>query len=116
MYLKMKEEIGKRIRNIRENMGMTKEKFAKLLGISGQYLGVVEHGKSYLSIEKLKVLCDLTGLSADYILFGKDNNVSSNTKELLSQFSKEQIELGCETLQKLALFIKEQEEKSKNAS
>ncbi len=112
----MKEEIGKRIRNIRENMGMTKEKFAKLIGISGQYLGVVEHGKSYLSIDKLKSLCDLTGLSADYILFGKDNNVSSNTQELLSQFSNEQIELGCEALQKLALFMKEQELKSKNAS
>lgn len=111
----MKEEIGKRIRYIRENMGMTKESFAKLLGISGQYLGVVEHGKSYLSIEKLKILCDLTGLSADYILFGKDNNAFSNTQELLSKFSDKQIQLGCETLQKLALFMKEQELNSKNA-
>ena len=32
----MKKEIGKRIKNIRENMGLTKEAFAKLLGISGQ--------------------------------------------------------------------------------
>ena len=52
----MKQEIGKRIKEIRENMNMTKESFAKLLGISGQYLGVVEHGKSYLSIEKIKIL------------------------------------------------------------
>lgn len=102
----MKEEIGKRIRQIREDMGMTKEKFAKLLGISGQYLGVVEHGKSYLSIEKLKVLCDLTNLSADYILFGKDEQLISNTQKALSEFSKEQIETGCNALQKLALFLK----------
>ncbi len=103
----MKEEIGKRIKQIREDMGMTKEKFANLIGISGQYLGVVEHGKSYLSIEKLKNLCDITNLSADYILFGKDNNVVDNTKQILSEFSDKQIELGCETLQKLALLIKE---------
>ena len=106
MNMKMKEEAGKRIRQIRENMGMTKEKFAKLLGISGQYLGVVEHGKSYLSIEKLKVLCDLTNLSADYILFGRDNNIVGNTQKALSDFSTEQIEVGCEILQKLALLIK----------
>ncbi len=103
----MKEEIGKRIKQIREDMGMTKEKFANLLGISGQYLGVVEHGKSYLSIEKLKILCDITNLSADYILFGKDNNIVDNTKQVLSGFSDKQIELGCETLQKLALLMKE---------
>ena len=50
----MKEEIGLRIKNIRESMNMSKEEFSKLLGISGQYLGIVERGGSFLSIEKLK--------------------------------------------------------------
>lgn len=104
----MKKAIGKRIKEIRENMGMTKESFAKELGISGQYLGIVEHGKSYLSIEKLKVLCDFTNLSADYILFGRDNNLINDMQKILSEFSPEQIEIGCDTLKKLALFIKNQ--------
>ena len=60
----MKEEVGKRIRQIREDMGITKEKFTKLLGFFGHYLGIVEHGKCDLSIEKLKILCDLSNLSA----------------------------------------------------
>ena len=51
----MKKQIGLRIKNIRENMNMSKEEFSKLLGISGQYLGIVERGKSCLSIEKLKI-------------------------------------------------------------
>ncbi|MBQ3409159.1 MAG: helix-turn-helix transcriptional regulator [Clostridia bacterium] len=102
----MKEEIGKRIKNIRENMGMTKEDLAKLLGISGQYLGMVEHGKSYLSVEKLKILCDFTNLSSDFILFGKDYNLPNNTKNILSEFTEEQLKAGCDTLQKLALLIK----------
>ena len=102
----MKEDFGLRIKNIRENMKMTKEEFAKLIGISGQYLGLVEHGKNYLSIEKLKVLCDLTNLSADYILFGKDTNLIDNTSILLSEFSQEEIRNGCETLKKLALMLK----------
>ena len=32
----MKEEIGLRIKNIRERKNMSKEEFSKLLGISGQ--------------------------------------------------------------------------------
>ena len=103
----MKEEIGERIRNIRESMNMTKETFAKKLGISGQYLGLVEHGKNYLSIEKLKILCDFTNLSADYILFGKNENLVNDTKNILSEFSENEIEIGCDMLKKLALLIKE---------
>lgn len=102
----MKEDIGKRIKITRENMNMTKEEFAKNLGISGQYLGIVERGGSCLSVEKLKLLCDFTNLSADYILFGKDNNLIGNTSKELSKFTDTQIQSGCETLQKLAKFIK----------
>ena len=102
----MKEEFGLRIKNIRESMKMTKEEFAKLIGISGQYLGLVEHGKNYLSIEKLKVLCDFTNLSADYILFGKDTKIIDNTNSLLSEFTEDEIKNGCESLKNLALMIK----------
>ena len=103
----MKEEIGKRIKNIRESMNMTKESFAKQIGISGQYLGLVEHGKNYLSIEKLKILCDFTNLSADYILFGKNPNILNDTKNILTEFDENQINTGCELIKKLALFLKE---------
>ncbi len=103
----MKEEIGKRIQEIRENMNMTKESLAKQLGISGQYLGMVEHGKCYLSIEKLKILCDLTNLSADYILFGKKTKIVNSTNKLLCNYTDEQLQSGCEALLSLASFIKE---------
>ena len=83
----MKKEIGQRIRKIRESMCLTKEAFAKEIGITGQYLGLIEHGQNYLSIEKLKILCDFTGLSADYILFGKDLNVIKSTKEMLTWYN-----------------------------
>lgn len=102
----MKEEIGRRIKNVREEMNMNKEHLAKLLGISGQYLGMVERGKCCLSVEKLKILCDITNLSADYILFGKDKNVRKNSKKMLSEFSDEQIINACTTLKDFALLIK----------
>lgn len=102
----MKKQIGERIRHIRESMHITKEAFAKELGISGQYLGLVERGKNYLSIEKLKLLCDYTHLSADYILFGKDFDSVSQAKDMLQEFSDEQLISACQTLKDLAIYLK----------
>ena len=102
----MKKEIGKRIQQIRENMNYTKEAFAKQIGVSGQFLGLVEHGKNYLSIEKLKVLCEFTNTSADYILFGKNSNIVNETNHLLSEFTENQLVNGCKALKDLAIFIK----------
>ena len=81
-------------------------KMADLLGISGQYLGMIERGEGTLSVDKLKILCDMTGLSADYILFGKDFNSTLNLSKKLSGYSDEEIKLGCATLENLALFLK----------
>lgn len=106
----LRKEIGLRVKNIRLNMNMTKQKMADLLGISGQYLGMIERGEGTLSVDKLKILCDMTGLSADYILFGKDFNSTLNLSKKLSKklsgYSDEEIKLGCATLENLALFLK----------
>ncbi len=102
----MKKEIGQRIRKVRESMCLTKEAFAKEIGITGQYLGLIEHGQNYLSIEKLKHLCDFTGLSADYILFGKDMSVVESTKAMLTEFSDEQLISACQAIKDLAMYLK----------
>lgn len=102
----MKEEIGKRIKKIREEMNMNKECFAKKLGISGQYLGMVERGQCFLSIEKLRKLCDMTNLSADFILFGKNENLTSEIQNELSKYTEDQIEVACNTLKNIAILIK----------
>ena len=47
----LRKEIGLRIKNIRLNMNMTKQKMADLLGISGQYLGMIERGEGPLSVD-----------------------------------------------------------------
>lgn len=102
----LKTEIGLRIKNIRESMGLSKEKLSKQLGVSGQYLGMVEHGKGCLSIEKIEKLCEMTNLSADYILFGKDYSIPASAQKALNEYSEEQIKSGCELLEKFAMFMK----------
>lgn len=53
----LKKEIGRRIELVRKELSLTKEKFAKNIGITPQYLGVIEKGDSALSYDKLEKLC-----------------------------------------------------------
>ena len=108
----LKKKIGKRIEGIRKEMNQTKEKLSRELGITPQYLGIVEKGKSSLSYTKLKRLCEISGYSSDYILFGKDVEVEEKTKKLLDEFSYEEIQNACEAIKQIAVFMKET--KSKN--
>ena len=111
--IELRKEMGERIRKIRNEMKMTKEALAKKLGVTGQFLGVVECGRSTISYDKLKKLCEISGYSADYILFGKDVNIVLKTKNLLQDYTDEQIIGACEMLKKMALIIKNNEENSK---
>ncbi len=101
-----KIEIGIRIKNIRESMHMSKEQLSKKLGITGQYLGMVERGNGSLSPERLELLCNISGKSADYILFGRDYNIPESMKKILSTYTDEQLDYGCRALEELALFLK----------
>lgn len=64
----------KRIRKAREDLGYTREKFAELLDVSVSYLAEVERGRTGISVKMLIKICNLLGLSADYILFGNERD------------------------------------------
>ena len=61
-----------RIRKAREDQGYTREKFAEKLGVSVSYLAELERGRTGLSVKMLIKVCNLLGLSADYVLFGSE--------------------------------------------
>ena len=104
--LELRRQMGDRIRIIRNELKMNKEALAREIGVTGQFLGVVESGRSTISYDKLKRLCEISGYSADYIIFGKDGDMVKNTKSKLEEYSDEQIRSACEIIQKLAIFMK----------
>lgn len=61
-----------RIRQARENLGYTREKFAEKLDVSLSYLAELERGRTGISVKMLIKVCNVLGLSADYVLFGTD--------------------------------------------
>lgn len=66
-----------RIRQARENMGYTREKFAEKLDVSVSYLAELERGKTGISVKMLVKVCNVLGLSADYVLFGTERTEDS---------------------------------------
>ena len=98
---------GKRIKFIRENeLHMNKTQLAKEIGISSQFLGLVEEGRGNLMYRSIRKLRDLSGHSADYILYGLDDNVINNTKQLLSKYTDEEIEKAINIIHDITIFIK----------
>ncbi len=100
-------ERGKRIKFIRENeLNMNKTQLAQKIGVSGQFLGLVEDGKGNLVYKSIKKLRDLSGHSADYILYGLDDNIIKNTKKCLEKYPENQIISGLEIIKEIAIYIK----------
>ena len=66
-----------RIRKAREDMGYTREKFAEKLDVSVSYLAELERGRTGISVKMLIKVCNVLGLSADYILFGTERTEDS---------------------------------------
>ena len=72
-------EIGSRIRDIRESMNLSRSSFSEKINISEVFLSQVERGEKSISLNTLISICNNTGFSSDYILFGNiDNSSASN--------------------------------------
>ncbi len=107
------KDIGTRIRREREKLGLSREKFAEIVGLSTYYIGQIERGDRNMSLETLFRISESLNVSTDYILKGHiqymENILSleaveSNYKEemdmdikellnLLSGASKENVQL-----------------------
>lgn len=82
-----------RIRKAREEMGYTREKFAELLDVSVSYMAEVERGRTGISVKMLVKICNVLGLSADYILFGEKRTDDEKLLEKLNRINPQYIPL-----------------------
>ena len=64
-------QIGKRLYKRRKEMGLTQEAMAERLGMSLTFYGGIERGRTRLSIEKILLVYEQTGMDPDYLLTGK---------------------------------------------
>lgn len=81
-------EMGSRIRKQRELLGYTREQLAEKLDVSTKFCSDIELGVKGISIQTLAKLTELLHLSADYILFGEDEQANSAELETISRISR----------------------------
>lgn len=106
---------GERIKYIREKeLNMKKTQLGREIGISGQFLGLVEEGKGNLTYKSVRKLRDLSGHSSDYILFGLDDNIIDETRKCLEEYSEDEIIDALNIIKHIAIFMKKSKDNSKN--
>lgn len=62
--------IGKRIRECRENAGISQELLAEWAELSPSYISRIENGKKHVSLESLTAIADVLRISLDYLVYG----------------------------------------------
>lgn len=82
-------EIGLRIRHQRECQRLSREKLAEMSGISTQFLADIETGKKGMTVSTLKKICDSLNVTADYLIYGKNENNHFNFEAIFSSVDKE---------------------------
>lgn len=61
------KRVGKRIKQRREELGLTQEQFAEKLGVATNYISTIERGASFPRYEKLVMILNGLQTSADAI-------------------------------------------------
>ena len=84
------QEIGVRVRHLRAQRNMSQEEFAEFIGISRIYVAKIETGTGYPSIDVLIDIAERTGVSMDYLIFGRMNakDVKAELRNVISLLSE----------------------------
>ena len=96
-------QIGERVRKVREDLHMSREKFSEMIDVSDVFLGQLERGERSLSTKTLVKIVKFTGFPSDFFLFGidKSNDTISKINKILNNCSDNLLEyiykLICDT-------------------
>lgn len=93
------KEMGQRIMVRRKTLRMTQEDLAEKLGVSTQMISNLELGKKAIRPENLARVCEVLGLSADFVLTG------TNTKTAVDIVTDKLIRLTPEELQMVSDMV-----------
>ena len=72
----LRAQFGQRIRQIRDEMDQSQEEFAERVGMSVDFLSLIERGRNAPSFKKLELMIKGLGVSAAY-LFTFENSATA---------------------------------------
>lgn len=85
--------MNERIKALRESLKKSQEEFGKDLGLTRNYISLVENGNRNLSGQTIKLLCSMFNVNEDWLLTGNGNMFIEKSKdeqiaELLGEIQK----------------------------
>jgi transcriptional regulator with XRE-family HTH domain len=102
----LNKQIGQRIREKREYIGLSREKFSEMIGISPQFLAEIEGGKKGMSSSTLYKMCVGLSTSADYIVLGREKeNDISGIAEILRNLDAESLPFAEDIIKSFAIAL-----------
>jgi transcriptional regulator with XRE-family HTH domain len=100
--------IGKRIKQAREEQGITQEVLAEKLDVSNAYISKIERGKTPINLDRLSQLCVILDETPEYILSGANSHSSDYLRNeiilLLENCSPEKINLIMNIIKSIVEF------------
>lgn len=104
--------IGKRIREEREKLGLSRESFAELVGLSPFYVGQLERGERQMSLPVIGRVSYSLHLVLDYLVYGEisangtfNADHGSEIEYLLKKCSPKELELISQLVKTILPYI-----------
>ena len=83
------EELGKKIKNLRIEKGLTQENLAEYVGCNTSHISNIENSYTKLSLNVLLAVANALNVSVDYLLAVQLNSTSTIlSQEILNKLSK----------------------------
>ena len=104
--------IGKRIRQQREYMGLTREQFAEQIDVTPKFCSDIETGAKGMSVPTLCRISKVLRLSTDYILYGRTEQEAPDSVMILENCSKRERTYAEQLLKIFVAAMNSNEEKT----
>lgn len=100
-----KEDLGRRVREERLQMHMTQEYLAEEVDVSVAFIGQIERGERYPSLQTMINLANALRTTVDYLLMDSIKPTNQNLCKLWIQLTKDMNENDMEMLIEIAKSI-----------
>lgn len=85
------QDLGRRVKSIRRQMGFTQEVLAEKVGISASFLGHIERGTRVASLETLVALCNTLHVAPEYLLHNSLDSCSYKLPQGLNHVDRHRL-------------------------
>lgn len=98
-----KHQLGERVSKLRRERNLTRSELGELIGISERDVGKIERGTHTVTVEVIAKICNKTGVSADYIIFGTVDTITAITA--LNGLTHEQAQIVLDIAMNVIKFL-----------